>query len=280
MKVDLISQGPLPGKLNMAIDEVLQLKCAVDDPKPVLRFYQWDPPCLTVGYFQDITKEVNMKGLKEEGFDLVRRSTGGKAVLHDDELTYSVVIREDQFHGTVLETYYKLSQALAAGLRLAGVPAELAALQRGVSARDSRFKQAACFSAPSWFEILAYGKKITGSAQNRKNGVILQHGSIPFTFNPGKVVACLSSREGKQAMRMAEFLRKKAMGINEAAGKEISREDLEICIIQGFRQELGWEFEARELTGWEMELAGKIEREKYGNESWNIKRGRLNNDLF
>ena len=185
------------GQYNMGIDEAIQRAVGRESTSTV-RFYQWIRLSIP-GYFQDVNREVNLAGLREAKVDLVRRSTGGKAVLHDDELTYSVVILEKDLRGSVLETYCEISRALAEGLRRLGLPAQMAALERGVSARDPRFRQAACFSAPSWFEITVHQKKIIGSAQNRKNGVILQHGSIPFHFDAQKLVGCLRTSSQEHA---------------------------------------------------------------------------------
>ncbi len=280
MKVRLLSEGHFRGKHNMAVDEAILRACERGEVPTTLRFYQWDPPCLSLGYFQDVQKEVNMDGLKEAGFDLVRRATGGKAVLHDDELTYSVVVSEKDLPGSVLETYHRISEALVLGLTNLGIPATIAALERGVTSRDPRFRQAACFSAPSWYEIVAHGKKVIGSAQNRKNGVILQHGSIPFKFDAKRVVMCLNTSSTEHAKRMETMLAKKATGVSQALGRDVSREELERELVKGFRDALGWELEPGELTCAEDTEARELAEEKYGRDRWNLERGRLEGDIY
>lgn len=279
MLVRLISHAPAKGSYNMAVDEALLRSCARGETGPTLRFYQWNPACLSLGYFQDVSKEVDIQGLAAEGVDLVRRITGGKAVLHDDELTYSVIIPEKLFPGSVLETYRRISQALVEGLRLMGIPATVAALEHGVTSRDPRFRQAACFSAPSWFEVLWEGKKLIGSAQNRKSGVILQHGSIPFRFNASKLVRCILTKSPEHAERTRAMLERKAGGISDALGRDCERFELEEHLKAGFQEILGWRLEPGSLTAREQEEALELVGTKYANPAWTMQRGRQGEEL-
>jgi lipoate-protein ligase A len=270
----------MKGSLNMAVDEAILRSAIRGETGPTLRFYQWKPACLSLGYFQDVKKEVDLEALPSQGVDLVRRLTGGKAVLHDDELTYSVVVPEVMLPGTVLETYRRISQALVEGLRLMGVPATIAALERGVTSRDPRFRQAACFSAPSWFEILWDGKKLIGSAQNRKGGMILQHGSIPFTFDAAKLVRCIRTTSPEHALRAESMLKRKAAGVSEALGRAVERRELEDHLKAGFVEALGWELESGNLTPNEEAEARSLAEAKYRNDAWTMERGRHEEELY
>ncbi|HHY12480.1 MAG TPA: lipoate--protein ligase family protein [Firmicutes bacterium] len=272
MKVRLLSHGPLRGRYNMAVDEAIHNAYQRGEAGPTLRFYRWEPACLSLGRFQDVAKEVNLQGLKDLGIDLVRRATGGKAVLHDDELTYSIVISESLLPGSILETYQELSKALVNGLKALGIPAELSALEHGVTARDDRFKQAACFSAPSWYEIVACGKKVTGSAQVRKGGVILQHGSIPLAMDFEKLAGCLSTRSEGHAKRVESVLSKKAAGLSQVCGRSISCSELEKQLVTAFETTFNWALEEGSLTPDEIQEAVKLSRDKYGADSWTMKR--------
>ncbi|MEX0975158.1 MAG: lipoate--protein ligase family protein [Bacillota bacterium] len=280
MKVRLISDGHLTGKVNMAVDEAIHRACQNGAAGPTLRFYQWQPACLSLGYFQDVEKEVRSESLREEGVDLVRRATGGKAVLHDDELTYSVIIAEKDLPGSVLETYHRLSEGLVEGLRTMGIPASLAALEHGVTSRDPRFRQAACFSAPSWYEIMSDDKKIIGSAQSRRNGFILQHGSIPFTFDAAKIVRCIRTGSPEHAARTEAMLRRKAAGVSDVLGRLVSREELQEHLVLGFRTVLGWDVQPGELSPGEKSDAKRLSFEKYGNDHWTMERGRQQEELY
>jgi lipoate-protein ligase A len=280
VKVRLLSHEAMKGSLNMAVDEAILRSAIRGETGPTLRFYQWKPACLSLGYFQDVKKEVDLEALPSQGVDLVRRLTGGKAVLHDDELTYSVVVPEVMLPGTVLETYRRISQALVEGLRLMGVPATIAALERGVTSRDPRFRQAACFSAPSWFEILWDGKKLIGSAQNRKGGMILQHGSIPFTFDAAKLVRCIRTTSPEHALRAESMLKRKAAGVSEALGRAVERRELEDHLKAGFVEALGWELESGNLTPNEEAEARSLAEAKYRNDAWTMERGRHEEELY
>ena len=190
------------------------------------------------------------------------------------------MVSEKDLPGSVLETYHRLSEALVEGLRTMGIPAALAALERGVTSRDPRFRQAACFSAPSWFEIVSGGKKIIGSAQNRKNGFLLQHGSIPFTFDAGKVIRCVRTASPEHAARAEALLGRKAAGVSEAAGRPVNREELEKHLVMGFGTVLGWELEPSRLSPEEASMANKLEIEKYGSSRWTMERGRQQEELY
>ncbi len=274
MRIRLISDPPMKGSLNMAVDEAIQIACAQGRSGATLRFYQWDPACLSLGFFQDAKKEVSFEGLREKGVDLVRRSTGGKAVLHDNELTYSVTIPEEDFPGSILETYRRISLALAEGLRTLGLPAEMVALEHGVTSRDARFRQAACFTAPSWYEVTVGNMKVIGSAQHRRDGVILQHGSIPFEFDPVKLVRCLRTSSDAAAQMMAAILRSKAAGICQLLEGDVPRQVVEKHLVEGFTNVLGWEMDPGRLTGEETQDALRLNAGKYSNRLFTLERGR------
>lgn len=274
MRIRLISDPPMKGSLNMAVDEAIQMACAQGRSGATLRFYQWDPACLSLGFFQDAKKEVSPEGLRETGMDLVRRSTGGKAVLHDNELTYSVTIPEKDFPGSILETYRRISLALVEGLRTLGLPAEMVALEHGVTSRDARFRQAACFTAPSWYEVTVDDMKVIGSAQHRRDGIILQHGSIPFEFNAAKLVRCLRTSSDAAARRMTAMLRSKAAGICQLLQRDVSRKVVEEHLVEGFTNVLGWEMDPGRLTGEETQDVLRLNADKYGNDLFTLERGR------
>lgn len=280
MRVRLLSHGPMKGRYNMAVDEAIQNACRRGEVKSTLRFYQWKPACLSLGRFQDVAREVSLQGLRSLGVDLVRRPTGGKAVLHDNELTYSIVIPEDELPGTILETYQELSRALVAGIRSLGIPAELAALEHGVTARDNRFRQAACFSAPSWYEIVACDKKITGSAQVRRGGIILQHGSIPFDMDYHKLVTCLNTSSDQHAMRVESMLARKSAGLAQIRGSGVSRRELESALASAFGTILNWDLEKGTLSPNEIREALELSQGKYGDCFWTMERGKPSSDLY
>jgi lipoate-protein ligase A len=272
VKVRLLSHRPMTGRYNMAVDEAIHNAYQRGESGPTLRFYRWKPACLSVGRFQSVERQVDLESLKQLGIDLVRRPSGGRAVLHDDELTYSLVISEGLLPGSVLETYRILSQALVDGLRALGIPARLSELERGVTARDPRFKGAACFSAPSWYEIEACGKKITGSAQFRKDGVILQHGSIPLSMDYSKLARCFKTRSPAHAKRLESMLPGKAAGLTEVCGRQVSACELQQELVRAFENAFDWKLEKGSLTTGEIREAVKLSQGKYGAVHWTMER--------
>lgn len=182
-----IDSGPNLAAYNMAVDEELLARAQAGEKIPVLRFYTWDPPAVSIGRFQKIETAVDAGACKRLGFDIVRRVTGGRAVLHRRELTYSVIARSDNplFPPEVLGTYKIIASGLLAGLRNLGINAEMVSRGgRHASLVKKDAKDPACFSSPSWYEIVVQGKKIIGSAQRRLSGAFLQHGSILIDYDP------------------------------------------------------------------------------------------------
>jgi len=181
-----MDSGPATAVENMAIDEELLRDAGKADALPVLRFYSWSPPAVSLGRFQDAERSVNAEACRRRGIDIVRRITGGRAVLHRDELTYSVIARSDSdlFPNDVLGTYKVIAAGLLAGLHSLGIAAEMVSRSGRLAGMvKSGAQEPACFSSPSWYEILVQGRKIVGSAQRRVGGAFLQHGSILIGYD-------------------------------------------------------------------------------------------------
>jgi lipoate-protein ligase A len=161
-----------PGSENMSID--YSLLCRAQEGEAFLRLYRWHPPCLSFGRNEPATKRYDVAEIERRGIDTVRRPTGGRAVWHDAELTYSVAAPNTTF-GTLAESYNIIHATLAAALRRIGVAADLA---RPKPAGTTTLSGGACFAAPVGGEIIAAGKKLVGSAQVRENDAFVQHGSV------------------------------------------------------------------------------------------------------
>ncbi len=158
---------------------------------PVLRFYRWARPTISLGYAQDAAAAVDAAAAERLGVDVVRRPTGGKAVVHDDELTYAVVVPAGLLPGDVRRSYALLAEGLVSGLRALGVDA------RCHDGSEPPGASALCFVAPSWHEITLDGRKLVGSAQCRRGGAVLQHGAIPFSWRPERWWAALRHPPGE-----------------------------------------------------------------------------------
>ncbi len=264
----LIREGARTAAENMAVDEALLNACASGESPPVLRFYQWEPPGLSIGYFQSHEREVNEEGCSRFGFDWVRRPTGGRAVLHQHELTYAVVIDSALMPGTVLETYRGLSTALVAGLKHLGMEAALAP-GRPPTRKSRELSSAACFDSATPNEVTVDGRKVIGSAQVRKRGVLLQHGSIPLRIDRDAAVGCMNLGSEAVRKRVRRTLESKAAGLEEVAGRTFSPGEVAQALQQGFEETLGIAFREEGLSPGEKRQMQQLADERYRSDEWN-----------
>lgn len=229
---------------------------------------------MSIGYFQKAADEVNIDKCRTEGIDVVRRLTGGRAVLHDAELTYSVVVRENDplIPATITASYRYFSEGLLAGLNKLGIDARMTIPSAAYGQTKRRHASAACFDAPSHYEITAQGRKLVGSAQVRKEGVILQHGSILLTFNPVLVASLLNLPSIEKQNLVAEMLAKRAVSVKEILGREISWESACQAMTEAFGAALDVELEPGQLSEKEQAEASELAATKYSCDSWNLLR--------
>jgi len=260
-----LDTGFAGGARNMAVDEAILQQHAAGAVPPTLRFYGWQPPAVSIGYFQSMAGEVDRDACRRLGIGWVRRPTGGWAILHHMELTYSVVVREELLPGGVLETYRALAQGLLTGLRSLGAPAELSALP---AAHPAEMNTSACFEHPSQYELVVGGRKLVGSAQTRKQGTILQHGAILLDIDYDLTFAVLRLSP-EERTRQAALLRRRAVGLQEALGRRVTWEEARDAVAAGFAQALGLRLQTSELIAPELAGVQVLEREKYGNPEWN-----------
>lgn len=258
----VLKTPPAPGPWNMAVDEAIAEACAAGLVPPTLRVYGWSPPALSLGYFQALA-DVDEAACRSAGVDIVRRLTGGRAILHDKELTYSVVLPERWLPGSVTAAYRTLAGALVRGLRLLGPGISLEPERRGREAAAS----AACFDRPASYEVTAQGRKLAGSAQTRRHGCILQHGSIPLTFDPAAIFRLLRLTAAEQA-RQAAHLARQAISLTEALGREPAWAEAATAVIAGWGQEFGLTMQEGTLTDAEQQRAAELVRTKYGDRAW------------
>ena len=255
--------------INMAIDEALLIWHSEQKIPPVLRFYGWKKPSLTIGHFQNAEKTIDFSGVHTHGCDFVRRLTGGSAVLHDDEITYSIIVNEShpKIPASVNEAYYILSQGLLEGYRILGIRAEFAVPDR----QYLKDRTAVCFEKPAIYEMIVDGKKVSGNAQTRKNGVLLQHGSIPMSFNSEMLFDLFkfSTEERRERQRMA-FV-KKAISINDITGKQHTYDMLKKAFEQGFKTSLHIELETMKLDDKQWEFIHHLANTKYRTNEWNLR---------
>jgi len=240
------------GAWNMALDEALMEAVAAGVSPPTVRFYRWEPPCLSLGRRQPLDG-VDLAACERDGVDVVRRATGGFAILHTDELTYSIAVRPDdpRAEGAILDAYRKLSQGLVAGLRLLGVPAEMSPVTPGGTHNAS----AACFEVPSAYEITADGRKLIGSAQVRPSGRVLQHGSLPLRGDIARVARYLAFASEDERESLATHLGERATTLSALLGRAVSFEEAVAALRDGFASALNVAFEAGEPSAAERAAA-------------------------
>jgi lipoate-protein ligase A len=271
----LLLSPPADGATNMAVDEAILQAVADESQPPTLRFYAWQPPCLSLGYAQPAS-DVDRERLRALGWDLVRRPTGGRAILHTDELTYSVVApgAEPRVQGGVLESYRRLSLGLLAGLRRLGVPARAEADPPQPEGSSGAEFAAICFEVPSRYEITAGGRKLLGSAQMRRRRTVLQHGSLPLFGDLARICDGLQfeSEEVREAARLR--VRARALTVLESlpgAARPPMWAEAAAQVAAGFTEALEIEFVEGELSAEEEETAAALRRAKYGTDAWNLK---------
>lgn len=266
----LIVDGPLRPAVNMARDEAILRKVVAKESVPVVRFYQWKPAGLSIGRFQKVTEGVDLDACRKHGVEAVRRLTGGEAVLHDDELTYSIIVpfTHPRFDGRgVIDTYKTISRALVKGLLLSGVDSSMAGK---APTRPDPAGQGVCFYTPTVNEIVADGKKIVGSAQTREKLVILQHGSIPIDWDIDKQFDVMGiPKENRDVF--TNLFRGRATTISEQLGKRPDVEDLVRNFSKGFEEVFEMKLETSKYTASEEKIADFLVRTRYGNDDWNMK---------
>jgi lipoate-protein ligase A len=260
-----IDSGPKRASLNMAIDEAIAESVGKGLAPPTLRFYGWNPPAVSIGYSQNI-EEVDQEECRLKNYDIVRRPTGGRAILHNKELTYSIMSPADNplFSKNIMSSYKILHQGIMIGLRKLGLIPEM------VSGRDKKGnKSPACFFSPSIYELTIDGKKIIGSAQKRWQKVMLQQGSILLDLDVDALFSVLSNQNSRGAKERAG---QKMTSISRELGKSVDIDNVKKVMTDGFEEALGIRLKRGSLTDYETALAFRLSVEKYSNKEWNYKK--------
>ncbi len=241
--------------VNMATDEAILKAYAEGRVPPTLRFYTWEPGAVSCGRFQHISREVELSACAGLGLDVVRRPTGGRAVLHQGDLTYAVVTGErDGLPTGTLAAYLHLSKGLLAGLTLLGLEAQLYT-PKG-KANPGAGRNPSCFASPSWYELTLAGRKIAGSAQRRESGAVLQHGAVMLDYQPERLAAIL--RGSGPSPARAAFYAKNAAGLKEFL-PDLTASCLASALTAGFAQALMARMQSGGLTDWESEQIAALE---------------------
>ena len=261
----IISHPAQDGPSNMAVDEAIAEAVAAGRASSTLRFYAWQPGCLSLGYAQSAEDALGER-LAAYGWDIVRRLTGGRAILHIDELTYSIVtpLDDPRVDGGVVESYRRLSQGLMNGLAALGAP-----VHAGKAKESARgFNGPVCFEVPSDYEITSGGKKLLGSAQTRRGGVVLQHGALPLFGDITRIVDVLAFEDDDERESARSRLLGRAITLEEALGRVASFEEAAEALTGGLRDALCLDLTPGALTPEEQSRAEELRVSKYASAEW------------
>ena len=240
----LIVDGEADGATNMAVDEAI-LNSVIDGAGlSTLRFYAWSPPCLSLGRSQQFT-DAHLAACRAAGVDVVRRPTGGRSILHTDELTYSVSLLQSdpRARGGIVESYRRLSEGLLAGLHNLGVDATQVVGKK----TEGDDPTAVCFESPSDYEITVAGRKLAGSAQWRARGGVLQHGTLPLSGDLARIVDYLAFSDAERPAQ-SRRLHLKALTLQEAIGAVLPFDTVARALAKGFARALNLDFVPGQLS--------------------------------
>lgn len=267
----LLIDEHLPGPQNMAIDDAIITAVGEGAAIPTLRLYGWQPFCLSLGYGQRI-RDVDQPNMQLQGWDLVRRPTGGRAILHGDEITYSISLPIDHelAHGDVVTSYRNISRGLMEALQHLGLS------PRSEKQDEEKLKEAkkgaVCFEVPSHYEITASGRKLIGSAQVRRQTAILQHGSLPLRGDVGRICEALAYETNDERVQAKDVVRERATTLAAVFGSDVSWESAADALVQGFADAFGVQLEEGTLSPEEQIQAEFLLHETYTNDAWTAKR--------
>jgi lipoate-protein ligase A len=249
----------------MAVDEAILEHAAQGLVPPTLRLYAWSPPCLSLGYAQPYG-DADLNRLRQRAWMVVRRPTGGRAILHTDELTYAVVAPASNplVRGSLLESYNRIALALLRAVRSLGLDA---AVKSGANV-DRGSANPVCFEAPSAHEITVGGKKLIGSAQARRRGGVLQHGSLPLMGALARITDVLRYPDESARAAAAARLHGRATTVESELSRAATWEEASAAFVKGFEGELGIRFTSVPLSAAETDRATQLVREKYACPDW------------
>lgn len=244
------------GYTNMAIDEAILTARTRNLAPNTIRFYRWNPSAVSIGKFQDIENEVQLDKCKKYGVDVVRRITGGGAVYHDTEgeITYSVVANKKDLKAENINTVYaKFYGGIAEALKILGI--------------NTDFNEGNAKTCPN---LTVNDKKISGSAQSHKKGVVLQHGTLLVDVDLEEMFTFLRVPWTKTCMEVVNVAKHKITSIHKEIERAVSIKEAEQALIQGFQKALNIKLVNGELTLYERELAERLYKEKYSKNDWNF----------
>lgn len=256
------------GATNMALDEAILQAVAAHRQPPTLRLYRWVVPCLSLGYAQR-TDEADVDRLSARGWMLVRRMTGGRAILHTDEITYSVALPGNHplVAGTILESYQRISKALLSAVQHIGLAARADAQPHA----PKRSASPVCFEVPSNYEIAYEGKKLLGSAQVRRYDGMLQHGSLPLIGDLSRICDALAFSDEEQRSLARQRVLERATTVQGALGGAVSWEQAAAAIMASFVDTFALILSEQPVSAEEWHTADALRATRYAADGWTLR---------
>ena len=243
--------------MNMAIDEAVLRARIIERVSNTLRFYRWKPSAVSIGRFQDASKEVNLENCRKYGVDFVRRISGGGSVYHDHEreITYSVIVSKKDLETIDIFYAYKLiCNGLIEAMKILGIHAD--------------FDPGNLKHCPN---VLVNGRKISGSSQSHKGGILLQHGTFLIDVNLERMFTFLRVPWAETCMEVVSIAKRKITSVKQEFGSNVSMQEAYEALVKGFQKALKIKLIEGELTSHEKNLAEKLCAEKFATEDWNLK---------
>jgi len=237
---------------NMAIDRAVLVANSKGIVPPTVRFFSWSPPAISIGYFQSLEEEIDLDYCKMVGVDYVRRITGGGAVFHEKELTYSIVIAEShpQIPKNIIDSYKRICGAIIRGLEDLGIESNYFPIN----------------------DILTNHKKISGNAQTRKSRTVLQHGTILMDVNVEKMFSILRVPDEKIKDKLIKDVKERVTSIKHILDSDVCFSEVADSMRKGFEEEFNIKLVNGVLTDEEINLAESFERECFSAKEWNHRR--------
>ncbi len=254
MQFHILKTGLNPGPYNMALDEALLETHIAGGCPPIVRLYGWNPPAVTIGYSEKIEDVIDIARCRASGIDIIRRLTGGGAVIHDNEITYSLIAPEKFIGAGIADSFRFTTRAIIFALELLGLEAEFAPIN----------------------DIIVQGKKISGNAQVRRRGSVLQHGTILLSADKKKMFSLLKIPETKLERKKLAHAADRITAADELLDRDVGFDEAEAALEKGFHRWSGEELPDYNLNENIIALTSTFISYRYSNPDWNYRRKTMN----
>ena len=244
------------GVINMVKDRAILIACNEGETPATLRLYGWQKPTLSIGYSQDVSKNIDLESCEQNRISVVRRFTGGRALLHQYELTYSLVapIPHKAFPGSLRGAFEKISQAILESLKLVKIEGVKVAEKKDRKSGFEPKRFPACFSVANHFEITVEGKKLIGSAQRRLRSAFLQHGSLILDMNPKLTHTLLKYPSEFDSQAVLKYLMSKTTTLKQILNKDLEHDEVAQWFLKGFQKSFSGNWSEGQLNKRESDL--------------------------